>query len=291
MLALVPLLLVGGLGAQAIDWHAVDAAMGRTAAVLPGGVHKFGMPRSDLRVRLGGVTLRPTFALGSWIAFQRDGAQAMAMGDLVLLPSEVEPVRRRLQASGIVPSALHNHLLGELPHVMYMHVEAHGDAVEIARGIHAALSLTGTPLSPGRSAAVALSLDTAMIAVRLGYHGQVNTGVFQVSIARRDSIQSAGMFIPPSMGVATAINFQAATGKLAAVTGDFVLATDEVQPVINVLTAAGITVTALHGHLLAEEPRLHFLHFFGIGEPGKLADGLGLALARTRVVTRTAGSP
>ncbi|MES2304151.1 MAG: DUF1259 domain-containing protein [Gemmatimonadota bacterium] len=285
------LLLPASLLAQGDDWKAVDAAMGRTATVLPGGVHKFGMPRADLRVRIGAVTLRPTFALGSWIAFQREGTQAMAMGDLVLLPSEVEPVRRSLQSSAIVPSALHNHLLNESPHVMYMHVEAHGDAVQIARAIRAALALTGTPATSGAATPVDSRLDTALIVNRLGYRGKVVGGVLQIAIARQDSIRSGGMLIPPSMGVATAINVQSAGRNLVAVTGDFVLAADEVQPVINALTANAIAVTALHSHLLAEEPRLLFLHFYGVGAPDKLADGLRLALARTRVVAPVTPSP
>lgn len=270
--------------ADTVDWTAVDAAMGRTGAMQPGVVYKYAFPRSDLTVRIGGVTLKPALALGGWVAFKANGAQAMVMGDLVLLESEVGSVMQALQTAGVQQTALHNHLLNESPRVMYMHIDAHGDPVVLARAIRSALDLTATPAAATTPALPpAISLDTARIAQLLGFHGKANGGVYQISVPRQDVVRSAGMEVPPSMGVATAINFQPTGDGNAAITGDFVLAADEVNLVIKALRAHGITVTALHSHMLTEEPRLFFMHFWANDDVTTLADGLHAALAQMKV--------
>ena len=274
-------------GASDTSWAAVERAFGRSGAMQPGGVYKFGMPRSDLTVRIGTVTLKPALALGSWLAFERDpsGGGATAMGDLVLLESEVGPVMRKLQAEGIQQTALHNHVLGETPRIMYMHVMAKGDPVTIARAVRAALALTKTPArapTPAASSAP-FGLDTAALARTLGYGGKVNGGVFQVSVPRSDPVRAEGVVVPPAMGTATALNFQPAGGGKAAVTGDFVLAADEVNPVIKTLGEHGITVTALHNHMLIDQPRLFFMHFWAVDNATRLAGALHAALGRMKV--------
>jgi len=266
-----------------VDWKAVDAAMGRAGAMQLGGVYKYGLPRSDLTVRVGEVVLKPAFALGSWVAFKMSGTAAMAMGDLVLLESEVGPVMQALQTGGVQQTALHNHVLTEIPHIMYMHIEAHGDPVVIARAIHAALAFTGTPAAAAPGAPPPIGFDTALTAQRLGYHGKPNGGVYQVSVARQEVIRVGVMEVPPSMGVATAINLQASSAGKVAATGDFVLTASEVNPVIKALRDQGIMVTALHSHMLTEKPRLLFLHFWANDDVAKVADGLRAALALTRV--------
>lgn len=269
---------------------AIEDALGRKGTPFPGGVLKFGFPRSDLHVVVDGVALRPAFALGSWAAFQRVGDHAMVMGDLVLLESEVESVMASLQQNGVEQTALHNHLLGESPRVMYMHIHAIGDPARIARAIRSALEFTETPLAatapaaPPRvatSAPAPIDLDTAAIARALGAHGSVNGGVYQVSVARREKIREEKHEIPPSMGVATGINFQPTGPGKAAITGDFVLLGREVNPVLWTLTQSGIQVTAIHMHMLAEEPRLFFMHFWANDDALKLARGLRAALAQT----------
>lgn len=279
--------LAQGNGAVDSSWKAVEQAFGRPGAMQPGGVRKFSMPRSDLTVRVDGVTLKPALALGSWLAFVRNdsGGRATAMGDLVLLESEVAPVMRKLQAAGIEQTALHNHLLGESPRIMYMHVMAQGHPVTIARAVREALALTGTPAPAAARAAPAgaFALDTAALARELGYGGKVNGGVYQVSVPRRDPVRAEGVELPPAMGTATAINFQPTTGGRAAVTGDFVLAADEVNPVIKVLGEHGIAVTAVHSHMLTDEPRLFFMHFWAVADATRLAQGLHAALGQMKV--------
>jgi hypothetical protein len=262
----------------------VAEALGRTGADQPGGVVRFGFPRSDLTVVVDGLTLKPALALGSWVAFEPMGAhEAMAMGDLVLLETEVPDVMRALQAGGVEQTALHNHVLGESLRVMYMHVSAHGDPVKIAQTIRTALGTTKTPLGTpaAPSAPSATELDTAGIAAALGVTGKLNGVVYQVSVPRREHIMERGHEVPPSMGVATAINFQPTGGGKAAITGDFVMRAEEVNAVIRALQAHGINPTALHSHMLDESPRLFFMHFWANDDAVSLAKGLRAALDHT----------
>ena len=277
--------------AQQPDWANVDRIFGRNGSALAGGVVKYGFPRTDLRVTVKGVRLKPAFALGGWVAFKDIGAgRAIAMGDLVLTESEVEPVIRALQRGGVEQTALHNHLLGETPRILYMHVHATGDPGKIAQAIRGALATTKTPLTPRAGPpAAAPDLDTAAIARALGVSGAMNGGVYQVGIPRRDTVRDEGNVIPPTMGVATGINFQPTAKGRAAVTGDFVLAASEVNPVIRALTDHGIAMTALHSHMLQEQPRLFFMHFWGDGDAVALARGLAAALDRMAV--RRPGAP
>ena len=268
--------------ASASDWKQVEAAMGRPGQVQPGDVIRFGMPRKDLHVVLDGVDIKPGLALGSWTAFKRDSSGAMVMGDLVLTEDEVEPVMMKLQEGGIHESAVHNHLLGESPHVMYMHIASHGDPVQMAKAIHDAVALTRTP-GPDAAAqpTVELGFDQKQVEQILGHAGKVNGGVLQIGVPRVETITDSGMTVPPSMGVATALNFQSTGSGKAAITGDFVLLGNEVNPVIKALRQNGIAVTALHSHMLMEEPRLFFMHFWANDDAVKLAKALRAALDNT----------
>jgi len=273
---------------NASTWSDVDKALGRTGAAQPQGVMRYGFPRSDLSVTVAGVAVKPALALGSWVAFkQMTNGHAMVMGDLVLTEDEVGPVMQALQAGGVEQTALHNHVLMESPRVMYMHISAHGAPAAIARTVHDALALTKTPLgapTPGATPSAA-DLDTAAIARALGVAGKLNGIVYQVSVPRREPIREGTEIVPPSMGVATAINFQPTGGGKAAITGDFVLVASEVNPVIRALREHGIQVDALHSHMLGETPRLYFMHFWANDDAATLARGLRAALDRTASVT------
>jgi hypothetical protein len=281
--------LAQGAGASASNqgastWKAVEDAMGRSGQIQPGDVMKFSMPRKDLHVVLDGVGIKPGLALGSWTAFKREGEEAMVMGDLVLTEDEVEPVMMKLQEGGIHESAVHNHLIGESPRVMYMHIASHGDALQMAKAIHEALALTKTPgpdTSPALQAASELGFDQKQVEQILGHTGKVNGGILQIGVPRAETIMDSGMAVPPSMGVATALNFQPTGNGQAAITGDFVLLGSEVNAVIKTLRANGIAVTALHSHMLMEDPRLFFMHFWANDDVLKLARGLRAALDKT----------
>jgi Domain of Unknown Function (DUF1259) len=270
--------------AQEIDWQKVDDAFGRKSAV-SGDVHRYGFPRTDLTVTLDGVSIKPALALGGWIAFKPAHGGVMAMGDLVLLETEVNPVMLKLIEGGLQITAVHNHLLRASPATFYLHVGGHGDPAKMAAVIHDALAVSKTPLTPPAAAAQppAIDLDTAQLDQLIGFKGQANGGVYQFGVPRRDPVMEAGMQLTPAgpLGMATAINFQPTGGGKAAITGDFVLAGDEVNPVITALRANGIEVTAVHSHMLDEQPRLFFLHFWANDNAVKLAKGLRAALDKT----------
>jgi hypothetical protein len=262
------------------DWVPVAEALGRAGAVQAGDVYKVGFPRSDLAVTLDGVSIKPALALGSWVAFKESGGgKAMTMGDLVLLPAEVNPVITELQKGGIEQSALHNHLIDESPRVMFMHFSGHGDAVALARTLHTALALTATPMGPPSPPSTApLDLPTGDLDRIIGHPGKANGGVDQFSVPRAERITEHGMEIPASMGMATAANFQPLGEGRAAITGDFVMIVSEVNPVIRALQKGGVRVTAIHSHMLEEQPRLFFMHFWAIGDAIKLATTVRSAL-------------
>ena len=271
----------GEPSAAARDWTKIDQILGRMGNAQPNDVMRYAFPRSDLQVSVGGVAIKPAFALGSWIAFKpMRGSASLVMGDLVLTEDELAPAIRALQAGGVDQTAIHHHLIRETPRVLYMHIHAHGDPETIARAVHTALAATHTPIaSPTPSArAAAIDLDTAAIARALGVYGKVNGGVYQVSVPRKESIRENGMVVPASMGLATAINFQPTGGGKAAIVGDFVMRAGEVNKVIRALQAGGIETTSLHSHLLAEEPRLFFMHFWANDDAPKLAATLRRAL-------------
>jgi len=167
---------------------------------------------------------------------------------------------------------------------MYMHIASHGDAAQMANAIHDALALTKTPgpdSAPAAPLAAELGFDEKQVEQILGHAGKVNGGVLQIGVPRAETITDSGMTVPPSMGAATALNFQPTGGGKAAITGDFVLLGSEVNPVIKALRQNGIAVTALHSHMLMEEPRLFFMHFWADDDAVKLAKGLRAALDNT----------
>ena len=272
--------LTVGASAADIDWSKVDQALGKPGTNQPGGVHKYGLPRSDLKITVDGLAIKPTLALGSWIAFMPMGNDAMFMGDLVLTDNEISPVMKRLIDDGIEITAIHNHLLRTSPAVFYMHVGGQGDPVKLAQTLHAALALSQTPLAaPATAAAPAtIELDTAAVDAALGAKGAINGGVYQVNIPRAESISEDGMTVPPSMGTAIAINFQPTGAGKVAITGDFVLLGKEVNPVLRTLRNNGIEVTALHSHMIDDSPHLFFMHFWANDDVAKLTHGLRAAL-------------
>jgi hypothetical protein len=277
---LAAILMSAAASAADADWSKVDQILGRKGGVQAGDIHRYGIPRSDLNVTLDGVTIKPAFALGGWAAFQPMGSSAMLMGDLVLTDAEINPVMKKLLEEGLEVTAIHNHLLRTSVPVFYMHVGGHGDPAKLAESLRAALALSKTPLaqSPAAAPPPAIDLDTAAIEKTLGAKGNSNGGVYQFGIPRAEAITEGGMAVPPAMGTATAINFQPTGGGKAAITGDFVLLGREVQPVLKALRQRGIEVTALHSHMVDENPRLYFMHFWANDDAQKLATGLRAAL-------------
>ena len=309
LFAVLNLVALASTASAAEPWQqAIASGLGKPGTEMPGGVYRVGLPRTDLKVTLDGVVLKPAFALGSWLAFQKVGEdKVMVMGDLVLTEDEVNPVMTRLLEGGVEITALHNHLLRASPSTLYMHVSGHGAPDKLAATLMGALGASRTPFgaetatgtppagrpspSAGEGSVPAradasdqkLDLDTTGIDAALGRKGKVNGGVYAVSIPRAETPKDHGMTVPEAMGTAIAINFQPTGGGKAAITGDFVLTADEVNPVLKALRTNGIEVTAVHNHMLDDEPRLFFMHFWANDDAGKLARGLGAALQHVKV--------
>jgi hypothetical protein len=292
-------LMIATPALSAEEWQQqIASGLGKQGTEMPGGVYRVGLPRTDLEVTLDGIQIKPALALGSWLAFKPMGNEVTVMGDLVLTQEEINPVLSRLEQGGVKITGLHNHLMRSLPATMYMHVHGHGEPAKLAATLREALNASKTPfgaetaaISPQAAMQAAttasteqkLDLDTATIDQALGHKGKVNGGVYQVSVPRAEAVRDDGMDVPEAMGSAIAINFQPTGPGKVATTGDFVLTADEVNPVIMALQANGIEVTAVHNHMLNDEPRLFFMHFWANDDAQKLAKGLRAALDQVKV--------
>jgi hypothetical protein len=284
LIALGVLLLPFLVRAQGITTEPIDQALGRSGQKT-GDVYKLSFPRTDLRVSVHGLAIKPGLALGSWAAFLGADDKAMVMGDLVLLESEVNPVVAKLRTSGFEISAVHNHLMEETPRVLYVHYMGHGPAARLATSLRAALSVSKTPLEKPVAAADEPAPPAWVKALEeaVGRKGTFKGGVLSCGVPRSDAITMSGMTIAPAAGVAQAINFQAAESGEVATTGDFVLTAEEVNPVISELQGHHISVTALHSHMLTEQPRLFFMHFWSVGSPDSVGAGIKAALSHIAV--------
>ena len=267
---------------QGVSTSAIYQALGRSGQKT-GDVYKVSFPRTDLHVSIHGLAIKPGLALGSWAAFTGTDDNAMVMGDLVLLESELNLVMDKLHAAGFEITAVHNHLMDETPHVLYMHYMGHGAAAQLAASLKVALSESKTPLDKPAATAEEPAPPAWVTSVQdsVGRKGTFRGGVLSYGVPRSDQITSEEMIIAP--GVAEAINFQAAESGQVATTGDFVLTASEVNPVLSELRAHRIAVTALHSHMLTEEPRLFFMHFWAVGDPQSVAAGIKAALSRVAV--------
>lgn len=269
---------------QGLNTSAIDQALGRSGQKT-GDVYKVGFPRTDLHVTVDGVTVKAGLALGSWAAFMGTDANAMIMGDLVLLEEELNPVMDKLRSSGFEITAVHNHLIHESPHVLYMHYMAHGPAAQLAASLKAALSASKTPLEKPAAATEEATPPAWVKSVEdsVGRKGTLKGGVLSYGVARADAITLDSTTVPPAAGVSEAINFQEAGPGKVATTGDFVLTAAEVNPVLAELRSHGIFVTALHSHMLTEQPRLFFTHFWAAGTPESVGGGIKAALGHVSI--------
>jgi len=267
------------------EWKSVQDVFGFSGDMLPAGVVRFNMPRKDLHVTIAGTEVKPGLALGAWAAFHHVGNNdAMIMGDLVLTEDEVGPAMKALRDGGVEVTAVHNHLLGESPRVMYLHMGGHGDPVKLAQAVKSAVALTKTPMPPSAGGAPEsqdLGFDVAEVNKIMGSQGKISGGVLHYTAARAEKLTEEGLETPPSMGAGTAINFQPTGNGRAAVAGDFAMTGKEVEAVMMALKENGIEPVALHSHALADMPRLFYMHFWANEDAVKLAKGVRAALNKT----------
>ena len=264
-----------------LDTAAITRALGRTGAMQPDGVvYKVPAPRGDLKVTVNGIPIKTGLALGSWMAFRKAGTAAVAHGDLVLLDREVNGVISALQQGGMEITAIHNHVLGESPSVLYVHFWGHGPEAQLAQTLATVLGKTGTPAATTPAAPPDATPFTGADALQaaLGRKGAMANGVLAVAVPRPEKISMMGVELPPSMGMATALNFQATDDGRIAGTGDFVMTGDEVNKVARALRDHDIDITALHSHMIDGTPVLYFMHFWVVGAPDKVGAGLKAAL-------------
>jgi hypothetical protein len=272
-------MLYGSYSFGQIDSTGLNNAFEKKGTV-SGQVWRITYPRSDLKVKVGDFAVAPGLALTSWFGFIGMGHETMVMGDMVLLDTEVAPVVAKLVAAHLSLTAMHNHLVNEKPAIKYIHISGSGDALQLAAAIKSVLALTGTPLTPPPAVGTGSGPDWSKVEAILGKSGKRNGQLLQYSFPRKEKLLESGMEMPPAIGMATGINFQM-DGAVAGITGDFVLLADEVNPVVKALTENGIAVTAIHNHMLYDDPRLFMMHFWAVSDPEKLAIGLKAALDKT----------
>ncbi|OIJ92705.1 DUF1259 domain-containing protein [Streptomyces colonosanans] len=266
------------------DWKSVADALGRTGSLMGGTVYHVALPRTDLKVTSKGVQIKGGLLLGGYVNFAKYRDDAMMMGDLVVTEDELQKVTDALQKAGIEQTALHKHLLQQSPAIWWTHIHGMGDPVTLARGLKEALAATSIPAaSPSKPTQPRIDLDTAAIDNAMGRKGTADGGIYKFSIPRRDTVTDGRHVLPPALGIATAVNFQPLGDRKAAINGDFVMTADEVNKVIRALRRGGIDIVELHNHMLNDQPRLFYLHFWATGDGTRLAKAIRPALDATNL--------
>ena len=262
---------IGASMAWSADFNDVEKILGVTGQMQEGAI-VFGFPRSDIEVTIDGQPVPTGFGFGSWTAWKDMGEDSMVMGDLVLLEKEINPVISALAEADINVTALHNHFIGEIPRIMYMHVYGMGEKTALARGIRTALDKTGTP-KPASAATPptqpSLQLDTKRLQEIIGQTGKEGGGVLKITLGRT-GVKMGGTEVTSSMGLNTLVAF-VGTSERAHVAGDVAMTASEVNKVIRTLRKGGIDIAAVHNHMLDEQPRIFFLHYWGTGPAEQLA--------------------
>ena len=269
---------------QALDTLTIEKNMG-VKGKFNKGEYKITIPQNDLNVEVDGFKIIPPMGLGTWIAFTPSKEGAMIMGDIVLVETDVKPVQQEVIKQGLTITAIHNHFIRNHPNIIYMHVGGSGKTDEISKKAKAILDKVAESRGHNPAAAsvpdVTYSIDSKKLDAILGYTGEMSKGVYKYTIGRPDvNLKEHGVTVTTFLGFNTWAAFQG-TPDHAAVCGDFTMLTDEVAPVIKALVENGIEVVAVHNHMVQEEPKVFFLHYWGVGSAEQLAKGLRAALDQT----------
>ncbi len=268
--------------AQQASWDSVGRVLG-AADAFAGGYHRYNLPRRDLSLRIGDVTVAPQLALGAWAGFSRTPDDATMMGDLVLTSSEVRPVLAELAREQIEVTAVHNHLVGEEPKLTYLHFHGQGGAVALARRLDRAIALTPTPRPVQPSAPQPVTIDTATVFTALGQLGKAQGAVAQLSFFLvQGQVTLDGRSVAPALGYGSPINLQMVDGSRAVATGDFAVTGPKVERLLTALAQGGITATSVHSHLIGESPSLYYIHFWADAPLPEVLRGLRAALDAAR---------
>lgn len=259
-------------------WDSVGRIL-QTASVFGGGYYRFNLPRRDLTVRVGDVAVAPELALGAWAGFSGDPAEATMMGDLVLTSAELRPVLAELSRQHVEVTAIHNHLVGEEPRLIYVHFHGHGSATALANRLNRAIALTATPRPIATMSPKPLAIDTTAVFGVLGRSGKARGDVAQLSfILVPGTVTMNGMTMTPALGYGSPVNVQMVGPNRIVATGDFAVSGTKVDPLLQALAAHGILATAVHSHMIDESPRIYFIHFWADGPLRDTLAGLKAAL-------------
>ena len=286
-LLLSPVLLVAvgsPLAAQTPGavWDSVARIL-QAPASATGGYYRYGLPRRDVTLKLGDVTVSPALALGSWAGFSGEPADATVMGDLVLLAGEVKPVLAELARQRLDVTAVHNHLAGEEPRLTYVHFHGQGSATELATRLDRVLGHTATPRPVVAQPAAPPAIDTALVFRTLGHSGTARGNVAQVGfVLVPGAVTLHGRTLVPAMAYGSPVNVQMVDGTRAVATGDFAVEGGKVSGMLAALAAHGIAATAVHTHLIDESPHLYYMHFWADGPLAEVLAGLRAALDAAR---------
>lgn len=284
------LLALLGLTRSVSSQQPLDQTWNEIAAILQsppadaGGYVRFNFPRKDLSVRIGDVTIPAPFALTGWVGFDGGPDSATAMGDLVVTAAELGPVLGELARQSVEVTAVHNHLAGEDPQVIYIHFHTMGPAARTARALDAALRLTGTPRPVMPAGAAAVTIDSAAVFAELGKHGKASGAMAQVGfVLVPGAVTMHGGTVLPALGYASPVNVLQVSANRAVATGDFAVTANQLPPLLSALAANGVTATAVHTHLVGEEPKIYFVHFWGDAPLADLLRALRAALDATKL--------
>lgn len=249
------------------------------------GEYKITVPQNDLNITVDGFKIIPAMGLGSWIAFTPCADSVMMMGDIILSETDIAPVQREVIRQGLSITAIHNHFVRNHPNVMYMHIDGFGNVAKVSAIAKAVFDkvkeVRGHDPKAGKADSVINTLNIPSLDAIMGYKGEMSKGVYKYTIGRPDvMLKEHGIPISTFMGFNTWASWQGTPDK-AAVAGDFTMLENEVNPVIKALVENGIEVVAVHNHMVHEEPKVFFLHYWGVGPAEQLAKGLRSALDQT----------
>jgi uncharacterized protein DUF1259 len=281
---LIPGLAAGGIAQAPSDtaWREVSGIL-QAPSANAGGYIRFNVPRKDLTVRIGDIPIPAGFALTSWVGFDGSPGSATAMGDLVVTATELGPVLAELERQDVEVTAIHNHLVGETPQVTYVHFHVTGPAARTARALDAALRLTGAPRPVPAPGTAPVTIDSARVFAGLGKTGKASGAMAQVSfILVQGQVLLHGQPVLPALGYASPINILQLSPTRAVATGDFAVTGDRLTPLLRALAASGVTATATHNHLVGEEPKIYFVHFWADAPLDDLVRGLRAAVDAAR---------
>jgi hypothetical protein len=264
-------------------WDSVATSL-RAPGIATGGYYRYNVPRRDITLRIGDVTVSPALALGSWVGMSAGpGGEAEAMGDLVLLAAEVKPVLAELARQRIDVTAVHNHLAGEDPQVTYVHFHGRGHATDLAARLDRVLAITATPRPVAAAPPEAPTIDTALVFRTLGKSGTARGAVAQVGfVLVPGTVTMGGRPLVPAMAYGSPVNVQLVSGSRVVATGDFAVTGDKVSGMLGALAGHGIAATAVHTHLIDEQPHLYYIHFWADGAIADVLQGLRAALDAAR---------